>query len=84
MEKNMLHRRKLFDIDFFVSGYVNPKLFQAKPGLLQEPKSTAKDAIRNVNECSREYAHRSHRHFLQKSRCLYSGERAPFLKCYKY
>ena len=46
----MLHLRKLFDIDFFVPGYVNKKYYQAEPRSLQQLQSTAKDAIRNVNE----------------------------------
>ena len=46
----MLHQRKLFPQDLFLWGYLKSKVFQAKPGSLQELRSRAKDAIRNVNE----------------------------------
>ena len=35
---------------FLCVGIRKPKVFQAKPGSLQELKSTTKDGIRNVNE----------------------------------
>ena len=35
---------------FLCVGIRKSNLFQSKPGSLQEPRSTAKDAIRDVNE----------------------------------
>ena len=40
----------LSPLDFFLWGYVKSKVFQGKPGSLQEVKSLATDAIRSVNE----------------------------------